>query len=157
MSRIHDVGCAADHMTRFPRPSPSIFPHCKGSKTGGVEGLGMRLHNYTAAACCATVNLKVCSVSPRSPLHSVRASRMSSCYTGLSSSNVHEAGINELRKLSVVPLCVHVCVCACAREPLLSSPHISTICRRRGWWRGWQTEASWTKLKREGEERKGIE
>ena len=34
---------AVDHMMKFPRPSPSIFAYCKQSKTGGVEGLGMRL------------------------------------------------------------------------------------------------------------------
>ena len=30
-------------MMKFPRPSPSIFAYCKRSKTGGLEGLGMRL------------------------------------------------------------------------------------------------------------------
>ena len=35
--------CAADHMVRFTRPSPSIFAYCKRSKTGTREGLGMRL------------------------------------------------------------------------------------------------------------------
>jgi len=32
-----------DHMMKFPRPSPSVFAYCKQSKTGGVEGLGMRI------------------------------------------------------------------------------------------------------------------
>jgi len=36
-------GRAADHVMKFPRPSPSVFAYCKRSKTGGVEGLGMRL------------------------------------------------------------------------------------------------------------------
>ena len=30
---------------KFPRPSPSIFAYCKRSKTGGIEGLGTRLHS----------------------------------------------------------------------------------------------------------------
>ena len=34
---------AEDHITVFPRPSPSIFGYSKRSKTGGIEGLGMRL------------------------------------------------------------------------------------------------------------------
>jgi len=33
---------AEDHITRFPRPSPSVFGYCRQSKTGGIEGLGMR-------------------------------------------------------------------------------------------------------------------
>ena len=33
----------ADHVRRFPRPSPSVFAYCKRSKTRGVEGLGTRL------------------------------------------------------------------------------------------------------------------
>jgi len=41
-SRIYDVSCATDHVMKF-RPSPSIFAYCKQSKTGGIEGLGMRL------------------------------------------------------------------------------------------------------------------
>jgi len=28
---------------KSPRPSLSVFAYCKQSKTGGVEGLGMRL------------------------------------------------------------------------------------------------------------------
>jgi len=36
-------GRATDHVMKFPRPSPSVFAYCKRSKTGGVEGLGMRL------------------------------------------------------------------------------------------------------------------
>ena len=32
------------HMTPSPRPSPSVFAYCKRSKTGGWNGLGMRLH-----------------------------------------------------------------------------------------------------------------
>ena len=36
-------GRAADHVMKFPRPSPSVFAYCKRSKTGGVEGLGTRL------------------------------------------------------------------------------------------------------------------
>ena len=35
--------CAADHMVRFTRPSPSAFAYCKRSKTGAGEGLGTRL------------------------------------------------------------------------------------------------------------------
>ena len=35
--------CAADHVVRFTRPSPSVFAYCKQSKTGAGEGLGMRL------------------------------------------------------------------------------------------------------------------
>ena len=35
--------CAADHVVRFTRPSPSIFAYCKRSKTGAGEGLGTRL------------------------------------------------------------------------------------------------------------------
>jgi len=38
-------GRAADHVMKFPRPSPSVIAYCKRSKTGGVEGLGMRLLN----------------------------------------------------------------------------------------------------------------
>jgi len=29
---------------KFPRPSPSVFAYCKRLKTGGIEGLGTRLH-----------------------------------------------------------------------------------------------------------------
>jgi len=36
-------GHAADHVMKFSCPSPSVFAYCKQSKTGGVEGLGMRL------------------------------------------------------------------------------------------------------------------
>ena len=36
-------GCAAYHVRRFPRPSPSVFAYWKRSKAGGVEGLGTRL------------------------------------------------------------------------------------------------------------------
>ena len=35
--------CAADHVLRFTRPSPSIFADCKRSKIGAGEGLGTRL------------------------------------------------------------------------------------------------------------------
>ena len=35
--------CAADHMVRFTRPSPSVFAYCKRSRTGDGEGLGTRL------------------------------------------------------------------------------------------------------------------
>jgi len=31
------------HMTRSPRPSPSIFAYCKRSNTGSENGLGTRL------------------------------------------------------------------------------------------------------------------
>ena len=41
--RCDNDGRAADHVIRFPRPSPSIFAHCKRSRTGGVEGMGTRL------------------------------------------------------------------------------------------------------------------
>jgi len=34
---------AANHVMRFPRPFSLHFAHGKKSKTGGVEGLGMRL------------------------------------------------------------------------------------------------------------------
>ena len=37
--------CAADHVVRFTRPSPSVFAYCKRSKTGAGEGLGTRLGN----------------------------------------------------------------------------------------------------------------
>ena len=43
MSRTCDVMCAADHVVRNPRPSPSVFAYCKRSKTGGGKGLGTRL------------------------------------------------------------------------------------------------------------------
>jgi len=36
-------GRAADHVMKFPRPSPSVFAYRKRSKTGGIEGLGTRL------------------------------------------------------------------------------------------------------------------
>ena len=35
--------CAADHVVRFTRLSPSVFAYCKQSKTGAGEGLGTRL------------------------------------------------------------------------------------------------------------------
>jgi len=38
-------GHAVKH--EFSRPSPSVFAYCKRSKTGGVEGLGTRLHYTT--------------------------------------------------------------------------------------------------------------
>ena len=31
------------HVIKSPRPSPSVFAYCKQSKTGGGNGLGMRL------------------------------------------------------------------------------------------------------------------
>ena len=31
------------HVTRSPRPSLSVFAYGKQSRTGGIEGLGMRL------------------------------------------------------------------------------------------------------------------
>ena len=40
--------CAADHVVRFTRPSPSIFAYCKRSKTGAGEGLGTRLRPPSA-------------------------------------------------------------------------------------------------------------
>ena len=45
MSRTCDVMCAADHVVRFTRPSPSVFAYCKRSKTGAGEGLGTRLYS----------------------------------------------------------------------------------------------------------------
>jgi len=42
-------GRAADHVMKFPRPSPSVFAYCKRSKTGGVEGLGTRLGQASVA------------------------------------------------------------------------------------------------------------
>ena len=38
----HFDGRATDHVMKFPRPSPSVFAYYKRSKTGGIEGLGMR-------------------------------------------------------------------------------------------------------------------
>ena len=35
-------GCTADHVMKFPRPSPSIFTYCKQSIMGRVEDLGTR-------------------------------------------------------------------------------------------------------------------
>ena len=37
--------CMLNLLSLFPRPSPPpVFdPYCKGSKTGGREGLGMRI------------------------------------------------------------------------------------------------------------------
>ena len=35
--------CAADHVVRFTRHSPSVFAYCKRSKTGVGEGLETRL------------------------------------------------------------------------------------------------------------------
>ena len=32
--------CAADHVVRFTRPSPSVFAYCKQSKAGGGERPG---------------------------------------------------------------------------------------------------------------------
>ena len=40
--------CAADHVVRFTRPSPSVFAYCKRSKTGAGEGLGTRLIDIAA-------------------------------------------------------------------------------------------------------------
>ena len=38
---------------KFPRPSsPSVFAYCRRSKTGGVEGLGMRLVSASAIHEC---------------------------------------------------------------------------------------------------------
>jgi len=34
------------HITKSPRPSPSIFAYCKRSNTGGGNGLGTRLWLY---------------------------------------------------------------------------------------------------------------
>ena len=34
---------AVDHVIKSPRPSLAVFADCKRSKTGGIEGLGMRL------------------------------------------------------------------------------------------------------------------
>jgi len=46
---------AADHVMKFPRPSPSVFAYCKRSKNGGVEGLATRLtcssFNLTHMSC----------------------------------------------------------------------------------------------------------
>ena len=41
--------CAADHVVRFTRPSPSVFAYCKRSKTGAGEGLGTRLELRTGS------------------------------------------------------------------------------------------------------------
>ena len=41
--------CAADHVVRFTRPSPSVFAYCKRSKAGAREGLGTRLISRTTA------------------------------------------------------------------------------------------------------------
>ena len=46
-------GHATDHVMKFPKPSPSAFVYCKRSKTGDVEGLGMRLQ-------CPTPNAHQC-------------------------------------------------------------------------------------------------
>ena len=37
---------AKDHMMKFPWPFSSVFAYYKRSKTGGVEGLGIRLALY---------------------------------------------------------------------------------------------------------------
>jgi len=55
-------GHAADHGIKFPRPSSSIFAYCKRSKTGGVEGLVMRLgaaamHKSICDECSITHSL----------------------------------------------------------------------------------------------------
>ena len=46
-------GCAAYHVRRFPRPSPSVFAYWKRSKAGGVEGLGTRLIFSTSTTIVA--------------------------------------------------------------------------------------------------------
>ena len=44
--------CAADHVVRFTRPSPSVFAYCKRSKTGAGEGLGsVLLQNKRRLKC----------------------------------------------------------------------------------------------------------
>ena len=43
-------GCAAYHVRRFPRPSPSVFAYWERSKAGGVEGLGTRLEGRSVEA-----------------------------------------------------------------------------------------------------------
>jgi len=43
-SRLPDV----THVTLSPRPSLSVFAHCKQSKTGGGNGLGTRLIHFIA-------------------------------------------------------------------------------------------------------------
>ena len=76
--------------TRSPRPSPSVFPYCKWSKTGGGNGLGMRLVypwsenetwdilkcalalpvSYTTRSVVATVNIDelcLCHTTPHDP------------------------------------------------------------------------------------------
>ena len=52
VSRTCDVMCAADHVVRFTRPSPSDFAYCKRSKTGAGEGLGMRLVFTSVESLC---------------------------------------------------------------------------------------------------------
>ena len=50
-------------MIRFPRLSPSVFALCKQSKTGCVEGLGMKLHNlhiYTCSQKIINLNMILC-------------------------------------------------------------------------------------------------
>ena len=40
----HCLTCLTSlHMTRSPGPSLSVFAYCKQAKTGGGNGLGMRL------------------------------------------------------------------------------------------------------------------
>ena len=40
---LPSVYLMSPHMTKSPRPSPSVFAYCKRSNTGGGNGLGMRL------------------------------------------------------------------------------------------------------------------
>jgi len=56
-------GRAADHVMKFPRPSPSVFAYCKRSKTGGVEGLGTRLN--VAQLCFLTQTLLLHYFTPQ--------------------------------------------------------------------------------------------
>ena len=46
------TSCAADHVVKFTKLSPSVFACCKQSKTGARKGLGTRLVHL---ACTATV------------------------------------------------------------------------------------------------------
>jgi len=41
---LPSVYLTSPHVTKSPRPSPSVFTYCKPSKTGGGNSLGTRLH-----------------------------------------------------------------------------------------------------------------
>ena len=95
--------CAADHVVRFTRPSPSVFAYCKRSKTGAREGLGTRLDKGHSISSDPT-QLCFCN---RSKLNCKETTQLRSIYPG---QQVEVSVIAIDQSVSAIPALIHTTV-----------------------------------------------